>query len=152
MYFEASWHGLKQGGLGRGAATPHLQTQCSHDGFQNKPYALKQARGLGGRGVRSPPPPVCKQNARMMGFENTVLKQACTAQKSTGVGVCLVLSSLSSSSSLLLLLSLLLLPLLFNFSFFAFVFDFLLSYVFYVFCRLSFVSFRFSILVGVLIC
>ena len=54
MYFEASLHGLKfkaSGGLGGGAA----------------PHGLKK-RGVRGGAV----PPICKQNARMMGFESTL--------------------------------------------------------------------------------
>ena len=68
MYFEASLHGLKfkaSGGLGGwGGAAPH---------------GLKMRLGWG---------PICKQNARMMGFESTLsLKQACAAQKkSAGMG------------------------------------------------------------------
>ena len=52
MYFEASLHGLKfkaSGGLGGwGGAAPH---------------GLKMRLGWG---------PICKQNARMMGFESTL--------------------------------------------------------------------------------
>ena len=56
MYFEASSHGLKfkaSGGLGGGGAQPRT--------------ALKSG-GFGGGAA----PPVCKQNARMMGFESTL--------------------------------------------------------------------------------
>ena len=78
MYFEASLHGLKQLGGGGRTPPPYLQTQCSRDGFQKEPYTSKQPRtaqksGVGGGGWLggAQPPPICKHNARMMGFENT---------------------------------------------------------------------------------
>ena len=50
-------------------------------GFKTKHICFKSGR-VGGGASR----PSCKHNARMMGFENTALKQSCTAQKSGGGG------------------------------------------------------------------
>ena len=58
MYFEASLHGLKfkaSGGLGGGGAQPRTASKSG---------------GGGGGGAAAPP--ICKQNARMMGFESTL--------------------------------------------------------------------------------
>ena len=56
MYFEASLHGLKfkaSGGLGGGEA---------------QPGTAEKSGGVGGGAAA----PICKQNARMMGFESTL--------------------------------------------------------------------------------
>ena len=94
MSIEASLHGLKQpgGGGGGGAQPPPPPRIEKHASWVSKRtirfkatlHGLK-ARGVGG-GTAPPPPPIAN-SARMMGFENTALKQACTAQRSAEAGL-----------------------------------------------------------------
>ena len=68
-----AWYSLKEaGGLGR--LCPHLQTPCSHDGFQLLSCALAEKKRGGVGGGRSPPPHLqCSQrcfcSTSFLGFE-----------------------------------------------------------------------------------